>query len=164
MPFTLPKRSDSMNIKFWGSLSLLLGLSFSAFASSKDPLVGTWKTIDDRTGYSLADVVIRKDEKSQQYAATIVNVRNVPGAPTAELCTQCTGKDKNKPLVGLEMLTGLIPVLGKQNEFRSGALLDPNNGQHYEARARLMSSGKHLILHVKSAESTLGRNLTWVKN
>ncbi len=46
--------------------SILLGMFFHlqfilAFAAI-DPLVGTWKTIDDRTGYSLADVVIRKDK------------------------------------------------------------------------------------------------------
>ena len=153
-----------MNIKYFGSLALLLSLSTSVFAVSTDPLIGKWKTIDDRTGYSLADVVISKDDKSQQYVATIISVRNVPGAPKVEICTQCTGKEKNKSLVGLEMLTGLVAAPGKQNEFISGQLLDPNNGQHYSARARLMSNGKHLIIHSKSGQSTLGRNMTWVKN
>ena len=153
-----------MNMKYLGSMVLLFGLSSVALATSADPLVGKWKTIDDRTGYSLADVIISKDEKNQKYSATIINVRNVPGAPKVEICTQCTGAEKNKSLVGLEILTGLTAITGTQNEFRLGQLLDPNNGQHYDARARLMSNGKHLIIHGKSGQSTVGRNITWVKN
>ncbi len=36
-------------------LAALSGLSFA----QSDPLIGKWKTIDDRTGYSRADVEIR---------------------------------------------------------------------------------------------------------
>ena len=39
----------------------LYSFSFAAWAAA-DPLLGTWKTIDDRTGYSLSDVVISKDQ------------------------------------------------------------------------------------------------------
>lgn len=38
---------------------ILATLSSLSFAES-DPLIGKWKTIDDRTGYSRADVEIRK--------------------------------------------------------------------------------------------------------
>jgi hypothetical protein len=53
----------------------MISLSVSA---NNDPLLGQWKTIDDRTGYSLADVIISKDAKDR-YMAKIVNVREVPG-------------------------------------------------------------------------------------
>jgi uncharacterized protein (DUF2147 family) len=153
-----------MNIKNFSTMILLLSLSTSVFAVTVDPLIGKWKTIDDRTGYSLTDVLISKDDKSQQYMATIINTRNVPGAAKLEICTQCTGAEKNKSLVGLEILTGLTAVAGTKNEFRSGQLLDPNNGQHYAARAKLITNGKHLIIYGKSGQSTVGRNITWVKN
>ena len=40
---------------------ILATLSSSSFAESEnDPLVGKWKTIDDRTGYSRADAEISK--------------------------------------------------------------------------------------------------------
>ena len=145
-------------------MTLLISLSTSVFSATIDPLVGKWKTIDDRTGYSLTDVLISKDDKSQQYMATIINTRNVPGAAKIETCTQCTGAEKNRSLIGLEILTGLTAIPGAPNEFRSGQLLDPNNGQYYDARAKLISNGKHLIIYGKSGQSTVGRNITWVKN
>ena len=37
-------------------LAALSGLSFA----QSDPLIGKWKTVDDRTGYSRADVEIQK--------------------------------------------------------------------------------------------------------
>ena len=153
-----------MKNKILTAFACVIALSQSVLAAQNDPLVGTWKTIDDRTGYSLADVVIKKDEKTQQYSATIINTRSVPGAIPTERCTQCTGKTKNQPLVGLETLSGLVAVPGKNNEFRHGQWLDPNNGQYYDARARLMSNGKHLVIHSSAAQSSVGRNFTWVKN
>ncbi len=78
----------------------------STFAAG-DPLVGTWKTIDDRTGYSLSDVVIRKD-KDNHYSATIINTRNIPGATHYDICaTMYVEHKKIKPLIGLTTMTGL---------------------------------------------------------
>lgn len=145
--------------------ALVLGMSLSSitFAANTDPLVGTWKTIDDRTGYSLSDVIIRQDSKTKTYSATILHARSVPGAEHSEICTQCKGSQKNQRLVGLKMLSGLNPVPNKQNEFHQGQLLDPSNGQLYNARARLMNNGKHLIIYSQIEGHTVGRNMTWVK-
>ena len=153
-----------MNTSIFSSLFLLVAstLSSSAFAVS-DPLLGTWKTIDDRTGYSLSNVVIRKD-KANQYSATITEVRAVPGAESQNTCSKCTGSQKNMPLVGMTTLKGLTIHPSHENEFINGVLLDPKSGEHYAARARLISNGKHLIIHGRSDGSSVGRNITWVKN
>ncbi|MGE8654518.1 MAG: DUF2147 domain-containing protein [Acinetobacter gandensis] len=146
--------------------TLLFGLcttlSLSTFAAG-DPLVGTWKTIDDRTGYSLSDVVIRKD-KDNHYSATIINTRNIPGATHYDICSKCSGPQKNQPLIGLTTMTGLTADPSQENSFVGGVILDPKSGQHYHARARLMSNGKHLVIHGRLEGSSLGRNVTWVKN
>ncbi|MGE8684576.1 MAG: DUF2147 domain-containing protein [Acinetobacter sp.] len=142
---------------------LLLTLTTTLSFAAGDPLVGTWKTIDDRTGYSLSDVVIRKD-KDNHYSATIVSTRTVPGATTSEICSHCTGAQKNKPFIGLTTMTGLIANPNKANEFVGGVILDPKSGQHYNARARLMNNGKHLIIHGRLDGASIGRNVTWVKN
>jgi uncharacterized protein (DUF2147 family) len=147
-----------------GLFSSLCLCTASSFAAQPDPLVGLWKTIDDRTGYSLADVFIKKDAKTQSYSAVIVQVRGVPGAEKKEHCTECKGSDKNKPLVGLRTLTGLTEIPGKNHEYQFGQLLDPKNGEHYNARARLMNDGKHLIIRSTLNGSQLSRNTTWVKN
>ena len=72
----------------------LYSFSFAAWAAA-DPLLGTWKTIDDRTGYSLSDVVISKD-KNNQYSAKIVSTRSVPGTAAQDTCIKCAGAQKNR--------------------------------------------------------------------
>lgn len=153
-----------MNSKLRASLFMLLTatISFSSFAST-DPLIGKWKTIDDRTGYSLSDVIIQKD-KNNHYSATIVDVRAVPGAYQNTVCAKCIGANKNKPLVGLTTLSGLTLHPDKNNEFIDGTFLDPVTGQQYPARARLGNHGKHLIIRGSKDGSAVGRNITWVKN
>ena len=153
-----------MNSKLRTSLFMLLTgtISFSSFAST-DPLIGKWKTIDDRTGYSLSDVIIQKD-KNNHYSATIIDVRAVPGAYQNTICEKCIGANKNKPLIGMTMLSGLTLHPDKNNEFIDGTFLDPVTGQQYPARARLGNHGKHLIIRGSKDGSAVGRNITWVKN
>ena len=153
-----------MNSKLRTSLFMLLTgtISFSSFAST-DPLIGKWKTIDDRTGYSLSDVIIQKD-KNNHYSATIIDVRAVPGAYQNTVCEKCIGANKNKPLIGMTMLSGLTLHPDKNNEFIDGTFLDPVTGQQYPARARLGNHGKHLIIRGSKDGSAIGRNITWVKN
>ena len=147
--------------------ALILAFSFvasvPAWAATSDPLVGTWKTIDDRTGYSLSDVIIQKN-KNNEYSAKIINVRSVPGAESMTTCIKCTGPEKNQPLVGLTTLTGLTTDPHNALEFNGGHLLYPKSGQRYQARARLMSNGKHLIIRSSMEGAAVGRNITWVKN
>lgn len=137
-----------------------ISLSVSA---NNDPLLGQWKTIDDRTGYSLTDVIISKDA-NDRYIAKIVKVREVPGATRQQNCTQCTGSLKDQPLVGLTMLKGLSSHPENNNEFINGTLLDPVSGQLYQARARLKNNGRHLAIHSRTEGSPVGRNMTWIKN
>lgn len=153
-----------MNSKLRTSLFTLftITVSCSGFASS-DPLIGQWKTIDDRTGYSLSDVIIQKD-KSNHYSAKIIDVRAVPGAYLNTVCEKCSGANKNKPLVGMTTLSGLTLNPEKNNEFIDGTFLDPVTGQQYPARARLGNHGKHLIIRGSKDGSAVGRNITWVKN
>ena len=58
--------------------SLLTSLSTWALAETEDLIIGKWKTIDDRTGYSRADVVVKKNSDGT-YTGTIVETRTVPG-------------------------------------------------------------------------------------
>ncbi|WP_286831456.1 MULTISPECIES: DUF2147 domain-containing protein [Acinetobacter] len=138
----------------------MISLSVSA---NNDPLLGQWKTIDDRTGYSLVDVIISKDAKDR-YMAKIVNVREVPRAVPQQNCTQCTGSLKDQPLVGLTMLKGLSSHPENTNEFINGTLLDPISGKLYQARARLKNNGRHLAIHSRTEGFPVGRNMTWIKN
>ena len=84
---------------------LLTSLSTWALASVEDPIVGKWKTVDDRTGYSRADVMVKKNSDGT-YTGTIIETRTVPGRPKMETCTNCPGNLKNKPFIGLPFIYG----------------------------------------------------------
>ena len=48
-----------MNFKFLSAIALLLGLTNPLNAMPFDPLIGTLKVIDDRTGSYISDIVVR---------------------------------------------------------------------------------------------------------
>ena len=142
-------------------LALTSSLAFSCFAAS-DPLLGKWKTIDDKTGYSLADVEIQKD-KNNLYRAIILSTREIPGATKIENCTKCDGVNKNQPIIGMTTLSHLKADETQGNTYIQGQLLDPLSGLRYDAQARLSNNGKHLRIRGTSTENGGGRNIIWVK-
>ena len=149
-------------MKFSCSLFVLSSLcAFSCFAAT-DPLVGKWKTIDDKTGYSLSDVMIEKD-KNNSYKAVIVSTREIPGAVKIENCSKCDGIHKNQPIVGMTTLSHLQLDNPKDLTYSHGQFLDPFTGLRYDAYARLSNNGKHLRIRGTSTENGGGRNITWVK-
>jgi uncharacterized protein (DUF2147 family) len=152
-----------MKLKHLARIALLSAITISplSFANS-DPLVGKWKTIDDRTGYSLSDIVISKVQDGS-YTATIVDIRAVPGATTLTNCQKCTGELKNKPLLGFTPLKNLKMNSTNKTEFSGGKYIDPRTGHEYQTKARLSNNGKHLIIRNTSPTVTTGRNITWVK-
>ena len=155
---------DFMNTLFFSRLAFISAICCSslAYAANADPLLGKWKTLDYRTGFSLSDVVMSKD-KQGAYAATIIELRAVPGAPRLENCTLCTGKNKDKPLLGFVPLSHLKATPSNQIEFYEGDYLDPRTGKQYKTRARLSSNGKHLTLYNVDLATNASRKMTWVK-
>ena len=139
-------------------LAALSGLSFA----QSDPLIGKWKTIDDRTGYSRADVEIRK-KPDGTYEGIIVETRNVPGAEKMVTCTKCPGTLKNKPFLGLPFIWGFKQDPKNPREFIQGHVLDPIGGKVYKGKARLNANGKRLTLRGYVGVSVIGRSVTWVK-
>ena len=53
-----------MNTLFFSRLAFISAICCSslAYAANADPLLGKWKTLDYRTGFSLSDVVMSKDK------------------------------------------------------------------------------------------------------
>lgn len=143
--------------------AILATLSCFSFAENgTDPLVGKWKTIDDRTGYSRADVEISK-KPDGSYEGVIVATRNIPGTEKMVICSNCPGHLKNKPFLGLPFIWGFKQNPDNPREFNSGRVLDPIGGKIYKGKARLSTSGKHLNLRGYVGVSVIGRSVTWIK-
>lgn len=140
---------------------ILAAVSSFSFAEN-DPLVGKWKTIDDRTGYSRADVEISK-KPDGTYEGIIVATRSVPGTEKMVICSSCPGNLKNKSFIGLPFIWGFTQNPDNPREFNNGRVLDPVGGKIYKGKARLSASGKHLNLRGYVGISVIGRSVTWIK-
>jgi uncharacterized protein (DUF2147 family) len=139
-------------------LPLLIGLSLvSAFSFAADPLHGTkWKTIDDQTKKPLS--VVQFTESNGVLSAKIVEVFT-PGE--GEKCTKCEGKYKDKPLKGIQIVSGLKQTA--KNTYDNGKITDPKNGKTYSFSAKLSGDAKTLSGRGYIGVSALGRSQTWIR-
>jgi uncharacterized protein (DUF2147 family) len=122
-------------------------------ANSPSP-VGRWKTVDDATGKVKSIVAIRQ-ENGKLYG-TIETLFDPPVPhPT---CYLCTGELKDRPLVGLQVLSGFVQ---NGNQWSGGQVLDPESGRIYRASLSVDAGGKTLRLHGYFVVPLLGRTEHW---
>lgn len=133
----------------------------SCGASFANDITGTWRSIDDQTGASKGIVEIRK-ESNGTYTGKIIKVTPRPGYTPKELCVNCIGVYKDKPVLGLDVLTGLKQV--KDNEYAHGKILDPLSGKMYSMKAKLSANGNRLQMRGYVGVSALGRSQTWIRD
>ena len=131
----------------------------SSFSFAED-ITGLWQTIDDKTGAPKALVEIRK-EVDNTYAGKVVKLTPRAGYTPKETCVDCPAPYTNKPIIGLDVVTGLKSTDGLN--YTSGRILDPNTGKLYSMKAKLSSNGKRLHLRGYLGISALGRNQIWIR-
>ena len=142
------------------TLTALVFSSLSSLAFAND-ITGLWKNIDDKTGSSKAVLEIRQ-ENNGTYTAKIVKVTPRPGYTPKEYCIDCPPPYTNKPILGLDILTGL--KYDGDNNFINAKVLDPLSGKLYSGKAKLSPNGKRLTLRGYVGISALGRSQTWIKS
>lgn len=119
-------------------------------------IFGKWKTIDPDTGKDESIVeVYKKDGKA---FARVIEIFNE--ADRDKTCINCKGKNKNKPILGLDLLDGLIQ---KKNEWSGGRILDPKNGKYYKCYMTLVAENK-LKLRGYIGISLIGRTEYWYRH
>ncbi|AVZ84913.1 DUF2147 domain-containing protein [Acinetobacter sp. WCHA45] len=136
-------------------LSVMSSLSFA------EDITGMWQSIDDKTGAPKALVEIRK-EANGTYAGKIVKITPRAGYTPKETCVDCPAPYTNKPILGLDVMTGLKQ--GEGLNYVNGRILDPNSGKVYSMKAKLSSNGKRLHLRGYVGVSALGRNQIWLRD
>ncbi len=137
----------------------IIGLSLvSTLALAADPLHGTkWKTIDDVTKKPLSVVQFTETSKGVLSAKIVDVLEGTEG----EKCTKCKGKFYNKPLQGVQIVSGLKKA--GNNSYDGGKITDPKNGKTYSFNARLSEDGKTLNGRGYIGVSALGRSQTWIR-
>ncbi|WP_180058798.1 MULTISPECIES: DUF2147 domain-containing protein [unclassified Acinetobacter] len=141
-----------------GFLFLAAMMGSSAFAQD---LSGTWQQIDDKTGSPKAIIEIRKDSNGT-FTGKIVKVTPRPGYTPRDTCNNCPAPYTNKPILGMDVLTGLKHVQGTNN-YDKGRVIDPLAGKIYDAKVRINANGKRLTLRGYMGVSALGRSQTWIR-
>lgn len=142
------------------ALGLALAAAFTApFARADDASpAGLWKNIDDATGKPRA--LIRITESNGTLQGKIEKVFPGPNESQNPKCEKCEGANKDAPIVGLVILSGLKK---DGEEYAGGQILDPDNGKTYSSKVRLTDAGKKLSVRGYLGVPMLGRSQTWLR-
>jgi uncharacterized protein (DUF2147 family) len=137
-------------------LALVFGALFSAQASESP--VGLWRTIDDKTGKEKS--LVRIVEANGELRASIEKLFREPHEEPNPNCDKCPGDRKNKPVLGMMIMTGLKKA---GSEFEGGEILDPANGKIYRVKMWTAEGGKKLNVRGFIGVSLLGRTQVWIR-
>ena len=132
---------------------LLAGVSFAADMTP----VGTWRSVDDKTGAAKAQIVI--SDKGGVLTGRIEKLLRKEADQNA-VCEKCTDDRKGKPMVGLEIIRGAKKADGK-DVWEDGKILDPESGKNYTLRLTPKDGGSKL--DVRGSVLGIGRTQTWVR-
>jgi len=118
---------------------------------------GIWKTVDDKTGESKSTVEIY--EEGGRYFGKITALLR-QGVDPNERCAACKGDKKGQPMVGLIVIEDLE---SHQDYWRSGTILDPENGNEYRCSV-WFEEGQPNELKVRGKHWTgIYRTQTWYR-
>ncbi|MDM0049054.1 DUF2147 domain-containing protein [Variovorax sp. J22R115] len=117
--------------------------------------VGLWRSVDDKTGESKAE--IRISEPGGALQGRIEKTLRKDAKPDA-VCEECTDDRKGKPMAGLEIIRGGKKAEGK-DVWEGGKILDPENGKEYRASFTPIDGGKKL--EVRGYLGPFWRTQTW---
>ena len=135
---------------------ILLMVFFSSAVLAESTPAGLWRTIDDHNGKEKS--LVRIVEVNGEFRGTIEKLFREPGKEPNPNCEKCPGDKKNRPVVGMMILTGLR----KDNSLWSGGeILDPQNGKTYKCKVWLENKGRDLHVRGFIGMALLGRTQVW---
>lgn len=134
--------------------AVLVAGSMSAAWAQMTPM-GTWRSVDDKTGEAKSEIQIT--ENAGVLSGHVTKLLR-KGADPAVLCTECKDGLKDQPMVGLPIITGAKKAEGK-DVWEGGKILDPENGKSYTLRLTPIEDGKKL--EVRGSIGPFGRTQTW---
>ena len=95
---------------------------FFTISGFSQTIFGKWNSFDEET--NKIESVIEVYEKDTKAYAKIIAIKDA--ARSSAKCLECSGKRKNEPILGMNILTGLKKY---GNEWSGGKILDPKNGK-----------------------------------
>jgi len=140
---------------------ILVGVALLAAGSSFAQMtpVGTWHSIDDKTGEAKAEIQI-VDKDGVLSGRVVKSLRNDPNAKRT--CDECKDDRKGQSIIGMEIVRGVKPDASGENLWASGGkILDPENGKDYTVKMVPQEGGKKL--QVRGYIGPFYRTQTWLR-
>lgn len=140
-------------------LSVLFFIFISTVYAQKnehDPVIGTWKTIDEEINEPTSLVQITASDS--ELRGTVIRLLPVTRGENITHCTLCTDERRNQPIVGMVIMKGL--KRDKPGHWSGGEILDPEEGKVYKVRITT-EDGKTLTVRGYIGLPLLGRTQIW---
>jgi len=121
--------------------------------------VGTWHSIDDKTGEAKAEIQI-VDKDGALSGRVVKSLRNDPNAK--KTCDDCKDDRKGQDIIGMEIIRGVKPEPLTEHLWAGGGkILDPENGKDYTVKMVPKEGGKKL--QVRGYMGPFYRTQTWLR-
>ena len=140
---------------FKSCVALVVFAAGSSFAQMTP--VGTWHSIDDKTGEAKAEIQIL-DKDGAVSGRVVKSLRNDPSA--RKICEDCKDDRKGKDIIGMEIIRGVkAEPLSEYLWGGGGKILDPENGKEYTVKMFPKEGGQKL--QVRGYIGPFYRTQTW---
>jgi uncharacterized protein (DUF2147 family) len=137
----------------------LFALSFAAQAQQATP-AGLWKTIDDATKKEKS--LVRITDNGGVFSGRIEKLLD-PATKQDAVCDKCSDDRKDKPILGLTIISGVKQAANAADLWDGGHILDPADGKVYKVRLSPVEAGKKLDVRGYIGMPMLGRTQTWLR-
>lgn len=127
-------------------------------AGARADMTGLWQEYDDDTGKLAALIRISK-RPDNVYEGVVEKVVATHEGDAPLLCTHCTGKLHNRPLVGLRVLSGMKRK--DKLHYDGGNVLDPDDGKTYKCSIHLSDDETTLQVTGFITFSWIGQSEIW---
>ena len=137
--------------------AVLVSMLFGAGTlAAGDAVTGTWKTVDDKTGKVMSEVELyEQGGKLFGKITGLTEANDKQGKP--KICIQCTGADKDRPIIGLVIIKNLSL---SEDRYKGGTIMDPEDGKVYKGEV-WVQDGK---LKVRGYLGIFYKTQTWLKS
>ena len=146
-------------------IRLVARAAFAAFAlllSAAAPSVaaeptaaGLWQRSDN--GKPVVWVLML-DRGNGKFEGVVAKTFQQPGQPNLTVCTECEDDRKGQPILGISLIRDMKR---KGRVYEGGNILDPRNGDTWNAMLTVSPDGQELTLRGYLLTPALGQDETW---